>query len=163
MNHVFVRYWSKLIQRFQINEYNDGMTNLEYAKQVLKRENKTAVLYDGKEVITDTDRGIRPLLKLYNAKKDVSSFSAADKVVGKGAAFLYVLLKIKELHTGVISTPALEVLKKYGIPVSYDLEVEHIINHSKTGFCPIETAIMDIFDPLIALPVMIERLKTLKD
>ncbi len=138
------------------------MTNAEQAVALLKQNQDTLVLTDGHETIEDHERGVRPLLK-WVGKRTFEGFSAADKVIGKGAAFLYVLLKIKDIHTGIISKPALEVLNRYEIPVTYQQLVDHIINHTKTGYCPIETAVMDIDTPETALPKIIERLKQLKD
>lgn len=43
----------------------------------------------------------------------------ADKVVGKGAAALMVLGGVKHVYTDVISTPALDLFKTYGVEVSF--------------------------------------------
>lgn len=138
------------------------MDNLELAKRTLTQGNFTCVLTNGKEIITDTERGVRPLLK-WVGKRDFEGYSAADKVIGKGAAFLYVLLKAKEIYCHVISKPALVVLETYHIPVHYDILTEHIINHNNTGYCPIEEAVKDTKTPEEALPLIREKLKTLKD
>ena len=42
-----------------------------------------------------------------------------DKVVGRAAAFLYVLLEVKEIYAGVMSEGAADVLSKYGICSGY--------------------------------------------
>jgi len=63
--------------------------NLTLAKAELEKRNATLVLYDGKEWIFSLERGIKPLLLLYEQRKDLSAFVAADKVIGKAAAFLY--------------------------------------------------------------------------
>ena len=55
-------------------------------------------------------------------------------------------LGIAELYAGVISVPALEVLQRFHIPVSYDTLVPAIRNRTDTGFCPMETAVLDIQD-----------------
>ena len=138
------------------------MTNLEHAIAILEQNQDTLVLTDGQEIIEDHERGVRPLLK-WVGKRTFSGFSAADKVIGKGAAFLYVLLEVKEIHTNVLSKPALMVLERYHIPTHYEHLVEQIINHTKTGYCPIETAVMDVETPNEALPKIINKLKELKD
>lgn len=139
----------------------NNVTNLEKAKNILESNKYTLVLVSDKDIQTDTLRGVRPLLGRYG--RDFSEYSAADKVIGKGAAFLYVLLGIKKIYVRTISKPALDVLLKNDIHVEYDLLVNNIFNHDKTGFCPIETATMNISSPEEALSVIKETLKGLKD
>ncbi len=127
------------------------MNNLEKAKKILSDGGYTCVLYNGKETVCSTERGVAPLLKLYDENVDYSSFSAADKVVGNGAAFLYVLLQIKELHAFVISTPALKTLTDNNIKVTFDTKTSAIRNRTNTGFCPIESAVTNITSPKKAL------------
>ena len=88
-------------------------------------------------------------------------YSAADKVVGNGAAFLYVLLKIKEVHANIISKSACMTLKNNNIPVTYDTLVEAIRNRDNTGFCPIEEAVAGISSPDDALVAIRNKLKSL--
>ncbi len=136
-----------------------SMTNLEKAKQLLDEGGFTLVLVSDNDIQTDVARGVHPLLNRYG--KDLSSYSAADKVIGRGAALLYVGLKIKEIYCRTISESALEVLNKYEIPVTYDNLVKNIINHFKTGFCPIEEATKNASTPEEALPLIIAKLKEL--
>lgn len=136
---------------------------IKKASSLLQEGNYTLVLYNGKDFITSKARGVRPLLSLYDEGKDVHDYLSADKVIGKGAAFLYVLLNIKGIYAYVISKPALEVLQKAGIEVEYLSLAEHIYNHTHTGFCPIETAVNGIDDPNSSLEVIRKTLKTLKD
>lgn len=139
----------------------NNMTNLDKAKDILSSNKYTLVLVSDDDVQTDTLRGVRPLLGRYG--KNFSMYSAADKVIGKGAAFLYVLLGIKEIYAHIISKPALDVLKNNDIHVEYDLLVDNIINHNNTGFCPIEMATTNISSPDEALVAIRETLKTLSD
>lgn len=138
------------------------MTKLEQAEELLKKDNCTLVLVGPDEVIEDHERGVRPLLK-WVGKRTFESCAAADKVIGKGAAFLYALLQIKEVSTNVISKPALAVMDRYGIKVHYETLVERIYNHSHTGYCPIEEAVEDVSTPEEALPKIKERLRSLRD
>lgn len=84
----------------------------------------------------------------------MTDFCAADKVIGKGAAFLYVLLGIKQVYATVISESAKHVLEKNGIALEYDTLVDRIMNRTRTGFCPIETAVVEIEDANEALMVI---------
>lgn len=122
----------------------------------------TLALHRDNTVYTSNKRGVSALLEFIESKTDLSGFSAADKVVGKGAAFLYVLLKVKSVYAGVISACAKEVLISHGIEVSSDMLVERIINRDKTGFCPIEEAVYEINEPRCALIAIKEKLKKLR-
>ena len=72
------------------------MHDLEKARSLLERENYTCVICHGEDVITDRRRGVRPLLELLESGKDLHGYSAADRVVGKAAAFLYCLLGVND-------------------------------------------------------------------
>lgn len=135
------------------------MTDLNKAKELLKQGNYTLVLVNKEQVETDTLRGVHPLLNRLG--KNYSKYSAADKVIGKGAALLYVLLKIKHISCHIISKPALEVFQRYGIYVDYQELVDHIFNHQKNGYCPIEEATSFISTPEEALPLIYQTLRKL--
>ncbi len=136
--------------------------NLTKARDILIKNGHTLALFDGSEIITSDKRGVAPLLELLCEGKELASFSAADRVVGKGAAFLYVLLGIKELYTLVISEGAVRVLSRYKIPVTYEKSVPYIINRKGDGMCPIENAVTDIESPLDALPVIKAKVAELR-
>ena len=58
-------------------------------------------------------RGVIDLYELLrDAPETLVGATIADKVVGRGAAALMVLGKIKRLHTGVLSRLALELLQR---------------------------------------------------
>ena len=131
-----------------------GCETLNKAIMLLEKADNTCVLCGRDVVLTDKRRGIRPLLDLLETGTDVSGFSVADKVVGKAAAFLYCLLKIGNLYAGVISQPALEVLRTHGIETEYGQLVEAIRNRTDDGFCPMERAVWEIDNPGDALPAL---------
>lgn len=135
--------------------------NLTKCREILKSGNFTLVLSDGKKFFTDKERGVKPLLDLLDGNTDLSGFSAADKVVGKAAAFLYVLLNIKEVYADVISTHALVVFEQHKIPVEYNTLTDKIKNRTGTGFCPMETAVLDEDEPENALKKIREKAKEL--
>lgn len=135
--------------------------NLEKAKSLLVTAGHTLVLCNGQIVITDKRRGIRPLLDLTEGKLDGCDFSAADKVVGKAAAYLYCILQIKCLYARIISQPALDILKRAGVFVEYDELVCAIRNRTNDGFCPMEQAVWNIDDPESALSAIYDTLSKL--
>lgn len=48
------------------------------------------------------------------------------------------------VYADIISTPALALLCEAGIETTFAQEVPHIINRDKTGWCPLETACMEL-------------------
>lgn len=125
--------------------------NLKKALDLLNSGNYTCVACKEEAVYTTTQRGVAPLLNWLDSKTDLKDFSAADRVVGRGAAFLYCLLGVKEVYALVMSRPAAEVLQSHGILADAGTFVEGIINRTGTGPCPFEAAVMDIQDTQEAL------------
>ena len=120
------------------------------AKGILISGRYTCVLTDGVLAYTSTDRGVKPLVRFLENGEVFAGFSAADKVVGRATAYLYVLLKVKEVFAQIISQPAVDVLREHGIHVTYDKLVPNIINRTGDGICPFEAAVMEIRDADIA-------------
>ncbi len=123
------------------------MTDLENAKSRLLSGGHTCVLCRGQQIYTSGLRGVKPLVIWYAAGEDFSGFCAADKVVGKATAFLYVLLGVSAVYAGVISRSALAVFEAKGIRTEYDTLVENIINRRGDGICPFEEAVLMIQKP----------------
>lgn len=135
--------------------------NLQKAIMLLNKTESTCVFCSDEAILTDNRRGVRPLLDLLDSNANVANYSAADKVVGKAAAFLYCLLNIKSIYARVISQPALNVLQQANIEVTYDQLVPAIQNRTKDGFCPMERAVLNIDSPSDALPAILETLAKL--
>ncbi len=135
--------------------------NLEKASKLLVTEELTCCFTDGERIYKSIERGVKPLLSYLDEGIDPCGLCAADKVIGKAAAFLYVLLGIKCVYAQVISEKALEVFKKYSVDISYAKLVPAIRNRTNTGFCPMETAVENIDEPALALAAIREKLKEL--
>ncbi len=136
------------------------MPDLKKAKALLP-EGYTCVVCMGSVTYTSTRRGVAPLLEWLESGVDLRGFSAADKVVGKAAAMLYVLLGIKAVYAEVLSERAAAVFNRFGIAFSCGETVPKIRNRTNTGFCPMEEATAAIDDPHEALCAIRERLRTL--
>ena len=135
--------------------------DLEQAKGVLQT-GYTCVLQRGNEQESSTKRGVAPLLAWLSSGKNYHGFSAADKVVGKAAAYLYVLLGVKEVYAHVVSEAAESVLTAHQIPLFYEEKVPAIRNRTNTGFCPMEQAVWEIDDPLLAKQAIVQKLDQLR-
>ncbi len=125
--------------------------DLKTARDLLDSGDYTCVVCKGETVLTATHRGVRPLLNWVDEAQDLTGFSAADRVVGRATAFLYVLLGVTEVYARVMSRPAAQVLREHGITVFHDTLTEGIINRAGTGPCPFEDAVMQITGPRQAL------------
>lgn len=126
------------------------MTNLEKAIDMLQGDLTCVICGEG-ICHTSVKRGVAPLLDLLEQGQNVTGCSAADKVVGNGAAYLYVLLGVRELYAGLISRPALATLQQHEIKVAFGEIVEGIRNRAGDGPCPIESAVEDALSPDDAL------------
>ena len=133
----------------------------EDARNHLRAGGYTCVFRKGERELTDTRRGVLPLLELLKSGEDFGGYSVADKVVGKASALLYCLLNVKRVYAPIISRPALEVLERQGIACEYDQLVPGIRNRTGTGPCPMEAATANISDPKEAPEVLEKTLEAL--
>ncbi len=138
------------------------MNYYEKAVRTLKEGDYTCVICGDNVEYTSTLRGVQPLLTPYEQGKRFAGCAAADRVVGKAAAFLYVLLGVERVYAEIVSKPAKEVFEKHGIELSYDLLTELIENRTKTGLCPMESAVIDLDEPTCAPMRIKETLAKLK-
>ena len=137
-------------------------TDTRRAAARLEQRALTCVLCRGEMILESTARGVAPLLGWLDSGTSFADFSAADKVVGAGAAYLYVLLGVAEVYAAVISEPAWEILTRFGVSVLFEQKVPHIVNRTGDGHCPIETAVADAADPADALRRIRSRLAELR-
>lgn len=134
---------------------------LQKAKSILLEHGYTCVLFNGCDMHYSSNRGVKPLIDFLESDIDFSSYCAADKVVGAGAAHLYVLLGVKHVWAGVISREAKSVLNANNISVCFDNLVPHIINRTGDGICPIEQCVIGTIDSGLAYKKIKIRLKEL--
>ena len=130
--------------------------------KTLLSENFTIMVKKGDKVFSSVERGVKPLIHLIdNDLYFFNNSSVADKVIGKAAALLMVYGRIKEVHTIIISEPAIEVFNSYNIILHYDKKVTNIINRNGDDICPMEKLCLNIDDPEIAYYAIKELLKEL--
>lgn len=105
----------------------------------LHAENCSCVIENHGEIQLCFRRGVADLFDLLKGKEGwLKGARVADKVVGKGAAALMIAGGMERVYADVISESALEFFRKEGTEVSFGKKVEHIINRSGTGICPVE-------------------------
>lgn len=132
------------------------------ARQLLDAQDYTCVIVSGEQIHTSKQRGVAPLLHLLDSGIDLKGACAADKVVGKATAMLYILLGVAAVHARVISLAAAEILNRSGIAVSFDLQADYIRNRTQTGRCPMEQAVEGVEDPQQALYAIRRKLEQLR-
>lgn len=138
------------------------MTKLETAKQLLNGSVVLAIV-NGDKIFTSSLRGVSALLSVYNDNPQLLNGAyIADKVVGKAAAMLMVLGKVNEVFAINISENAAKVFQKYVIPFSFLKIADYIKNREGTGVCPLEQAVADIDNPILALKAINDKLNFLR-
>ncbi|MBE7091152.1 MAG: DUF1893 domain-containing protein [Clostridiales bacterium] len=131
----------------------------ETVKNLLEKENYTCVIANSAQVFTSRTRGVRPLVQFVQSGEIPAGCVAADKVVGKATASLYVLLKIRALYAKVISKPALALLNAQGIETAYETLVPHIINRTGDGICPFEQTVLGMEDPQTSYKAILNKMQ----
>lgn len=122
---------------------------MEELKQMLARDNIRGVLSTASgQVIEFHNPGVKDLFNIVSASRHkLAGALVADRVIGRGAALLLALGKVREVYAQVISSPAVKVLEDASITVDYGTMVPNIINRDGTDMCPVEKLTMNISDP----------------
>lgn len=120
------------------------MTDLDRARAALPGH--TLALCRGGEAVTSDRRGVMPMLGFLREGRDLSGFCAADRVVGRAAAMLFVKAGVHAVFAEVMSDGAAALLAAHGIDASCDVRTAAIENRQKTGPCPMESAVAGIED-----------------
>jgi len=125
------------------------MKDLDIAKSVLKKNNDTLVIVkEGKVLFETNSPGIRGLLAaIEKIGKELKASAVADKLVGEAAAQLCAYSNVLEVFAVTLSKCGKDVLEKNNIRYEYENLVPHILNQSKTDFCPFEKIVMGSNSP----------------
>lgn len=138
------------------------MSDLERAKSLLAGGQYTCVLCKDDVTLTSTLTGIQPMVSYLQEQTVLHGFSAADKIVGKAAAMLFVLAGIKAVYANVMSIDAIIILKQNNIATSYAVQTKEILNRKGTDICPMEQAVQNIQQPKAAYAAIQSKLQQLQ-
>lgn len=109
---------------------------------------KTVIIYKGNQVVyTSEYKGVRPMMdymKVYGPSQE--PLTVVDRIMGRGAMILAVLINAKIIKTPIISETALALAEIYGLTVEAEKIVPYIVNREGNGRCPIETSVLGIED-----------------
>lgn len=116
---------------------------------ILHDEGLTLVLKSANgEIHRYTQRGIKDLMTLVSTNPEILHDALiADKAVGKAAAACMVAGGVKQVWADVMSEPALALLQNNAVTAECDTLVDHIINRTGDGWCPMERLSRDENDP----------------
>ena len=136
------------------------MTDLELAKSALAGHT-LALAWDG-EVVTHDGRGISPMMEFLAAGRDLRGFSAADLVVGRAAAMLFVLAGVRTVYAETMSEGARAYLLAHGVAAECQTLTDGIRNRAGTGPCPMEAAVREVDLPEEGYRVLAETIRKMK-
>lgn len=137
------------------------MTDLERAKTNLK--DHSLCLVKGTSVIFSDKHGIAPLMDLIEEGTDLAGYSAADKVVGKAAALLFVKCGVIAVFAGTLSESAKEIFKAHKIAFEAETTAARILNRAGDDICPMEKAVCSVDGVEEGYFALKERLKRLRE
>lgn len=133
---------------------------LEKLKNLLIAQEHSCVFGDEETYFYSDLKGIKPLMQFIQEGK--KGYYVADKIVGKAAAYLFILLEVKAVYADTISVAGLKVLEDNNIPVYYRQLVEYIINRIGDDMCPMEKTVKDIDDPKLAHQALAEKINEMQ-
>lgn len=121
------------------------MTDIDIAKANLNGHSICLCRRGG--IVTDDGRGISPMMRFIAEGRDLRGYSAADVIVGKAAAMLFVKAGITAVYGKVISAAGRDYLLRHDIPCTWDTLTQKIINRAGDDICPMEKTVADLSDP----------------
>ena len=123
------------------------------------------MVWKGEEVVfSSPSKGIRPHLEAIEklGREKLANSVMADKIVGRAAALLMLYSVPAEVHAGVITTIAKELLRAKGVKVCSDVEVPAIKEKDGRIYCPFEAMVQGISDPEEAYPAIVTKMRAMK-
>ena len=136
------------------------MTDLDTAKAHLSGHS-LCLCKDG-AWFTDDGRGISPMLRLIGENRGLRGYAAADIIVGKAAAMLFVKAGIAAVYGEVMSAAGKAYLDAHGIPCAFGTLTEKIINRKGDGVCPMEQTVAAVDDAEEGYAALREKLHSLR-
>lgn len=131
------------------------ITEMTYARQMMQIGGYNLVVCAKDSVHVSEERGLKSLLSLVG-ETQWNGAAAADKVVGKAAALLFVLLKVKSVYAEVLTVSAKSTLERNGVECVYGKLVDRLIDPNG-DICRSELAVESIDNPSDA-PVALNNL-----
>ena len=122
---------------------------MEEAKAMICAEKCSfVVIKEGRIVYQDKGNGVKPILKLLeNDREILENAVVVDKIIGKAAALLLTLGKVRKVYGMTMSCAGKEYLESVGIACDSEKCIDVITNRKRDGICPLERAVSEVNDP----------------
>ncbi len=118
------------------------------------------IIKNGETVFESYDPMIKPLYTaLQTNPEGMEDAILYDKIIGRAAAYLCILGKVKEIYTPLASETALSLLEEYNIPITAEKTIPVIMNRDNTDKCPMEKMALASKTPEEFLATFQERIK----
>lgn len=115
---------------------------------VLDTGKAAVVAKDGVIVRAPEGRGVKPMLELLDREPAVLKGSLVlDRVCGRASAAICIVGGVRKVVSPVMAAGAKALLEKHGVAAEAGKVVETILNHDRTGGCPMDARCADIDDP----------------
>ena len=118
------------------------MTDIEKAKEIFNSGDYSFVLVKGEDIIKETQKGLGPLVKLAEGEKDFTDYSICDRITGRAASFLYVLLGLKEVYAVKMAKLAVQILDRAEIKFGAGGFVETVLDENMSDTDKFEKAVL---------------------
>ncbi|GHU53764.1 hypothetical protein FACS1894132_06860 [Clostridia bacterium] len=135
------------------------------AKHLIENNKASCVIVKNDKIIHQAiGNGVKPLLELYQNNADlVKDAFVVDKIIGKAAAMLIVLMGAKKVYAFSMSESGEKYLKAHGIKTDCNEKIAFIKNRAGTGICPLENAVMNIDDQKEGYEKLLETIKEMQN
>lgn len=140
-----------------VRPFNEGDLLAEMKGLLTRNEAASVAAVDGVIVAREQGRGVQPLLKLLDAGKLRRAF-VADKVIGRAAAAICLVGRVRKVHALVMGEDAAAFLHAHGVLATADRMVPRILNRDQSAACPLEARVEKLSDPA----QMVEAVRTFK-
>ncbi|MDP4291330.1 MAG: DUF1893 domain-containing protein [Bacteroidota bacterium] len=137
------------------------MTDIVRAKSLFTTGGYTCVLCKQETILTSRTEGIAPLVRFISEATGLQGYSAADKVVGKAAAMLYVLAGVRDVYATVMSEEATKLFEGHQIGYSFETLTPFITNRPGNDICPMDRLVRDIGNATEAFEAIREKVNQL--
>jgi len=125
------------------------MSDLEIAKQTLKKKNLTLAIAKNGEIIFQSDsHGVIGLFEaIERLGSNLEGAAVADKIVGKAAALLCAYSRVNAVFASILSFKGKDTLEKNNINYEYEVLVPKILDRTGKDMCPFEKFSLKLENP----------------
>ena len=115
------------------------MDKIKELKTWLSQGYGLIVIKDGQIIFKSKEHGIKALFRLIKESPGILvGTTVLDKRIGRAAALLLVLGRVKDVVTLCLSSVGEEVFVEYNIKFLAQEVVQHILNENSQTICPFE-------------------------